>query len=153
MPEEPRRNLAEQARLLGNYWRSIQSREDKTTITLTRNAARTIRRYCEQRNIAVTTLLEGYATSLKFTPSLLPSGLSSNAKITLLGEIEAISRLNDELLRLFGELAAAKNTRAAEEDEALALLTEVEHHLGKLRELASSRKNKGRQIKTPDSLI
>lgn len=153
MPEEPRRNLAEQARLLGNYWRSIQSREDKTTITLTKSAARTIREYCEQRDIAVATLLDGYATSLKFTPGLLPSGLSSNAKITLLGEIEAISRLNEELLRLIGEVGAEENTRTVKDDKFLVLLAEIEHHLGKLRELASSRKNKGRKIKNSDSLI
>lgn len=153
IPQEPRRYLAEQARLLGNYWRSIQSREDKTTITLTTSAASTIRKYCKQRNIAVTTLLDGYAASLKFTPGLLPSGLSSNAKITLLGEIEALSRLNEELLRFFGELEAEENARKAKEDNALTLLAEIEHHLGKLRELASSRQNKGRQIKNSDSLI
>lgn len=151
--EHDRLYFAEQARLMGNYWRSLQSREGKTSITLSQSAARKIRSYCDRQGIPAAILLEGYAKSLKLTPDLLFPGLTSNAKVALLEQTEVITRLNEDLSRLIAELAAEADTRPSKADQALALLREIKQHLEKLRELASTSRNKGKRIKNPGPLI
>jgi len=155
LDEHARLHFAEQARLMGNYWRSIQSRKGKTTITISESAARTIRTYCDRQDISATTLLDGYAKSLKVAPTLYSSGLTLNTKTTILGEVETISRLSEALLDSITELAtdqqSEKNIREAEGDKAVELLRQIEQRLEGLKRLASTSRNT--RSRNTDSLL